>query len=265
MNTMQTTPKGKKMSWMPRPPEKVTQYKDNDLPNFHGARAHVLPGAFYGSIVSLMAQSGCTKANTIEEADIVVFAGGADIDPQLYGQKALPCTYFNADRDTHEIWAYHKALNAGIPMFGICRGAQFLHAMNGGKLWQDVQHHAGNDHSIIDIVNDTKVVATSIHHQMLRDKSDLIIVATAATQVSKKFVAADVSINIERGGYELEIEAGYYDKTKCFFVQGHPEVGSPEYRSWSMNWLANLCTKWDAEFMEKAMVNHRNELLRNIM
>ena len=232
------------------------------MPDFHGAKAHVLPGAFYGSIVSLMAEAGFTRALTIDEADVVVFAGGSDINPALYEHDALPETYFNDDRDTHEIWAYHKALNSNTPMFGICRGAQFLHAMNGGKLWQDVQGHAGNDHYIIDIVNNTRVLSTSIHHQMLRDKPDLVVVATAGSQISKVFRGGDLSVSVERGGHELEIEAGYYDKTRCFFVQGHPEIGSDEYRSWTMSWLADLCTKWDAQYMEKALVEQRNEQMK---
>ena len=118
--------------------EGTATWKITQLPNFNGAKVHVLPGAFYGAIVGLMAEAGWVRSVTIDEADLVVFGGGADISPELYGQEPLPQTYFDEDRDTHEIWAYNKCVTSKIPMFGICRGAQFLHAMNGGKLWQDV-------------------------------------------------------------------------------------------------------------------------------
>ena len=42
---------------------------------------------------------------------------------------------------------------------------------------------------------------------MLRDKPDLVVVATAGSQISKVFRGGDLSVSVERGGHELEIEA----------------------------------------------------------
>lgn len=216
-----------------------------DLPDFGGERVFIINGAFFGAAVAMFAQCGFIRANTIEEADLVVFLGGADINPRLYGERALPCTGFNNDRDIVEETFYHKALKLKKPMYGICRGAQFLHAMNGGKLWQDVNNH-GTPHDIIDIEEDVILRASSMHHQMLQFndeiKERLTIMACCSNQVATKFEDANLKFDLRAKGananHELEIEAGYYVDTRCLFVQGHPEAGPAPYRSWCM-WKLN--------------------------
>lgn len=218
------------------------------LPSFRGRKSFVLPGAFYQDIVVLMAESGFEKASTVEEADVVVFTGGSDINPALYQQKPIQGTYFDSDRDIVEEAIYQKCIKLDKIMFGICRGAQFLHAMNGGELWQDVQGH-GSSHMIIDVDEDVRVEATSIHHQMLQINEKITIIAVCEEQVSTKFRDENMFIDLSREGVnaaaELEIEAGCYLDTKCFFVQGHPEVGSLEYRSWTMQKLLDFVEEWE--------------------
>lgn len=220
------------------------------LPDFKGRKAFVLPGAFYGNIVTLFAEAGFEKATSIADADVVVFAGGADIDPKLYDQKAIAGTYFNEDRDRAEQEAYDECIRLRKFMFGICRGAQFLHAMNEGELWQDVNNHGGTDHFIVDIDEDVRVLATSIHHQMLKINDRIQVLAVCEEQVATKFRDENLFIDLEQRGSntsdELEIEAGYYEDTHCLFVQGHPEVGSAEYRAWTMNKLHDFMVDWEA-------------------
>ncbi len=204
-----------------------------------GKRALVLEGAFYGSCVALMVAAGYSISDCVEDADVVVFIGGVDVDPALYGQQKLPQTQSpSLARDKLEKAVYVEALKRGIPMFGICRGAQFLHVMNGGELWQHVEGHAGPDHLIYDTEDDLFVMATSYHHQMLALNANIDVLAVTKDQISKKFHSENMVIDLSREGgnadVEIEIEAGCYWETKCFFVQGHPEVGSAEYRSWAM-------------------------------
>lgn len=233
-----------------------TAYKKTEMPDMGGLRAFVLPGAFYGACCALMAEAGCLKADSVDDADIVVFIGGEDVNPALYGEKPIKSTYFTEDRDTYESVMYARAVDQGKVLFGICRGAQFIHAKSGGRLWQDVNNHAGPDHHIYDIEEDVTVQATSLHHQMLRDHPDLAIVAHSARQVATNFEAERDIVITDRANhphddlYEMEIEAGYYTKIKAFFVQGHPEIGSPEYRSWCMNKLF--------EFYEESLIAEDN-------
>ena len=210
-----------------------------EIPAFEGKKAFVLPGAFYGACVALMAKAGFERAVNVEEADVVVFIGGVDVDPKLYGEEIIAQTQTpSKERDALEQAVYDKCVEMGKVMFGICRGAQFLHVMNGGALWQDVKGHAGPSHWIYDTEDDCLVWATSLHHQMLAINNRMDVLAVCKDQISDEFRSADMVLDLKKEGanaaVEVEIEAGMYWDTKCFFVQGHPEVGDPEYQSWSL-------------------------------
>lgn len=218
----------------PKPGGTVPYLKD-EMPDCSGWKAFVLDGAFYGSCVALMAEAGFQRAMSVQEADVVVFIGGEDINPSLYDQKCLTRTSYTESRDTYEEYVYNQCLMYGTPMFGICRGMQFLHAMNGGKLWQHVNNHGGKDHYIVDIEDDVRVKVTSLHHQMLQFNDTMQLIAVAEEQTATHF--EDDSMLVVDPEHELEIEAGAYLDSKCFFVQGHPEIGSSQFRAWTMNKL----------------------------
>lgn len=217
-----------------------------DMPSFEGWKVFILPGAFYGQCVSLFAKAGFERAVSVEEADVVVFIGGVDVNPELYGERALVYTQTPSPaRDNLEMEVYEKCVQMGKPMFGICRGAQFLHVANKGTLWQHVEGHAGPDHYIYDVEDDCLVMATSLHHQMLALNDRIDVLAVCKDQVSKKFHSEDMIIDLAKEGanaeVEIEIEAGMYWDTRCFFVQGHPEVGSELYQSWAMHKFWEFC------------------------
>ena len=234
-------------------PKDLTPWEETILPNFDRRKVFVLPGAFYSQIVGLMAACNMEKADTIAEADIVVFAGGADVNPALYGQRPLRETSWHAERDDAEVAAWVEATERNKILFGICRGAQFIHVMNGGQLWQHVEGHGGSNHVIVDIESGDTVVANSIHHQMLMPNEELEIIAVCKQQISKTFLAD----SLDSSGEELEIEAGSYADDRSFFVQGHPEVGSDTYRSWCMNRLLDHVLDWE-EF-DKEVVDDDDE------
>ena len=58
----------------------------------------------------------------MNEADIVMLTGGADVDPALYGQYPIAGTMVNKDRDSRDSEICIKAFSKGIPVVGICRG-----------------------------------------------------------------------------------------------------------------------------------------------
>lgn len=227
------------MSQITSGPNANKEYGIKRLPEFEGKKALILGGAFFGAVVALFAEAGFERANTVDDADLIVFNGGVDVDPKLYGQERHKSTQTpNESRDAYEKAVYEEALKQGKPMFGICRGAQFLHVMNGGELWQDVDGHAGPDHMIYDIEDDVFVMATSYHHQMLALNSKIDVLAVCKDQISRRFESDSFKLSLPNpDDVEIEIEAGYYKDTKCLFVQGHPEVGSKEYRSWCMSKL----------------------------
>ncbi len=234
-------------------------WKVNVYPVVKGKKAFVLPGAFYQQCVLLMAEAGYSKADNVSDADVVVFIGGEDINPALYGQ-ANTSSYFSDRRDEYEKAIFEEAQKQRKVCFGICRGAQFLHAMSGGSLWQDVNNHAGRRHFIVDLDEDVRLEVTSMHHQMLQDCDGLEVIAVCEEQIATTFVDEDMDINLNAPGAnaesEIEIEAGCWHDTKCFFVQGHPEVGSQWYRTWTMTKLFDLMNEWSSEERLPEIVNN---------
>lgn len=59
--------------------------------------------------------------NSIEEADIVLFTGGEDVDPSLYGCEKFRNTYSNIHRDQQERKVF-KHIRKDQLAIGICRG-----------------------------------------------------------------------------------------------------------------------------------------------
>lgn len=227
-------------------------YTNIYVPQFANTKVFVLGGAMYGSVVRMLAWAGCEKAENVDEADIVVFIGGSDVDPSLYEEEKIDeVKYTDKERDAFETEIFIECVMKEKIMFGICRGAQFLHVMNGGKLWQHVENHSGKPHNIYDIEADVFVEATSLHHQMLRVNDDMELIAICDEQVSKKFKSEDLFIDLEKKEAnqkdEIEVEACSYPATRCFLVQGHPEVGSDEYRSWTLDKLFEFMIDMEEE------------------
>ena len=87
---------------------------------------------------------------TLIALDGVVFTGGSDIDPELYGEEAHPETFgIHRMRDDAELALLRAALERDMPVLGICRGVQILNVGLGGDLHQhlpDVVGHEGHKH-----------------------------------------------------------------------------------------------------------------------
>src|SRR5436305_12569619 len=77
----------------------------------------------------------------------VVFTGGGDVQPSLYGETPAPETH-NVDprRDAFDIAVLRSALDRDIPVLAICRGMQVANVALGGTLVQDVGNVSGVRH-----------------------------------------------------------------------------------------------------------------------
>jgi putative glutamine amidotransferase len=89
------------------------------------------------------AASAAERDRLLAEMDGLLFSGGADIDPALYGEAPAGTTDVDHDRDALELAAWHEAERRSVPVLGICRGLQAINVFSGGKLLQDVPSHAG--------------------------------------------------------------------------------------------------------------------------
>ncbi|MCX6271451.1 MAG: gamma-glutamyl-gamma-aminobutyrate hydrolase family protein [Bacteroidetes bacterium] len=87
--------------------------------------------------------SGLSPAGAVgllEGCSGLVLTGGNDVDPNLYQKKDQTgrCGVIDYTRDTLEIALIKKALEKGMPVFAICRGAQLLNVVEGGSLFIDI-------------------------------------------------------------------------------------------------------------------------------
>ena len=75
-----------------------------------------------------------------DRLDGMVFTGGADIEPAMYGQEKLPvCGETEPQRDGMEMYLLRRCLLAGLPFLAICRGFEVMNIAAGGTLYQDIE------------------------------------------------------------------------------------------------------------------------------
>ncbi len=86
------------------------------------------------------------------EADGVCFTGGGDIAPERYGEvdRENVCENVIPERDELELGAARRALDADLPILGICRGFQVLNVALGGKLAMDIKGHQAAGDEVIE-------------------------------------------------------------------------------------------------------------------
>ena len=71
--------------------------------------------------------------------DGLLFTGGGDIDPAIYGGTPNPHVYdVDPLRDALEVFLVRQAAENGFPFLGICRGIQVVNVALGGKLYTDI-------------------------------------------------------------------------------------------------------------------------------
>ncbi len=83
---------------------------------------------------------------TLDALDGLVFSGGSDIDPELYGDGRHPETRdVIRERDDGELALLRAALERDLPVLAICRGSQLLNVAHGGDLVQHLPEAVGHD------------------------------------------------------------------------------------------------------------------------
>jgi gamma-glutamyl-gamma-aminobutyrate hydrolase PuuD len=160
--------------------------------------------------------NGWDVVNNPDDADIIQFVGGEDVDPALYGEERHATTYSNPKRDAFESHIYRT--NDGQGCAGICRGGQFLNVMVGGKMWQDVDGHClGDTHEMVG-PDGVSYQVTSTHHQMMipnYDKNPKIWTAAESTY-------RETATELDVGDHD-DVEVVLYKDYGVLCFQPHPE------------------------------------------
>ncbi len=128
----------------------------------------------------------------MEKSDGLFLTGGADVNPELYGEEILNyCGIIEHDRDKSDYALIKAAIKLKKPIIGICRGCQIANVYLGGTMYQDIQAQVGDkiNHNVYDehknetthsinIVKDTPLYSlfgeesfgvNSLHHQAIKN------------------------------------------------------------------------------------------------
>ncbi len=195
------------------------------------AMAVMIPAVTKDSIVQ---RSDLELHDYADALDGLMLQGGNDVAPECYGEQALhPDWAGDAVRDKYEIELINAFVEAGKPVFGVCRGLQLLNVMFGGTLWQDIAAQRPDSRAHRELgqyerhFHEVKIepgsrlaelypgvgraVANSIHHQGIKDLASGFVVEARCPE-------------------DGMVEAIRRSDTSCYVaaVQWHPEFHDPQ-------------------------------------
>ena len=184
--------------------------------------------------------------NNLNDAQVVLFTGGEDISPELYNEKNEGYSYVSRRRDNLEREIF-ESIKPNQLVLGICRGSQFLCAMNGGKIVQDVTNHALEGTHQIVLDNSEGMEVTSTHHQMMYpfnlSKSCYTLLGSSIPTRSNHYYGGGINVeNILKYGEPEIVLFHKKDCPKCLAIQGHPEMmlKTSKFVNWENNKLKEL-------------------------
>lgn len=169
----------------------------------------VLPHTYVSSVLEAggvplaIPMVGKAEADEIlPKLDGIVFPGGADVDPAHYGERPhVKLGKINPRLDEIELYVAKRALDAGLPILGICRGCQVVNVAAGGTLVQDIPSQVGGamkhqqeaprwygTHEVIveedsmafEVFKTRRLLVNSFHHQAVRDLGKNLVVSGRA-------------------------------------------------------------------------------------
>lgn len=177
----------------------------------------------------------------------LILWGGTDINPKYYNEEPNQHTQHpDKVRDIKEFFAAGEAIKQGIPILGICRGAQLICVLNGGSLYQHSKPHQ-TDHSIECVNLKTQELSTqtfynvpAAHHQIMKPSGKYEVLGWNPTPT--KVWTNNKDYHMEDNCPEII----WWPETKCLGIQAHPEWAQPD-TPW-LNYINNLLISLEIDY-----------------
>jgi gamma-glutamyl-gamma-aminobutyrate hydrolase PuuD len=157
--------------------------------------------------------------NHLQDCDLVVFTGGADVDPSLYLKDTHPQTLADPTRDQYEALMFQKARKYNKKLIGICRGAQFLCVMAGGSLVQHSYHPS--THLMETEYGSVRV--TSSHHQRQYPYNSKHVNFKLIGWCNNLSPFNEGESRLDDLSGKPEVEIATYPDINALAIQSHPE------------------------------------------
>lgn len=113
----------------------ITTYSRTEAGEFTLPGAYVDAVQLAGGLPILLPPLQRDPGQILETIDGLIFSGGGDISPTLYGGLPHHSIYLvDEERDDFELALAKAAFTAKVPVLGICRGMQILSVASGAEL-----------------------------------------------------------------------------------------------------------------------------------
>ena len=189
---------------------------------------------FYAGGIPMITCGRCAE-EMADLCDGLLITGGPDLEPEVYGEQPLNDTVKPMpERTAFEKPLFQAFLDRCKPILGICRGCQFINAVMGGTLYQDLVEQKGWVHfnaqirhevyaeegSVLYRLFGPKFRTNSTHHQAVKDLAP--------------------GFHVTARSVEGIVEAYEHDTLPILATQFHPErlTGilwddrTPDFRPW---------------------------------
>jgi len=135
---------------MRRPLIGLTSYAEHVKYNGNDVLAGMLPMSYVKAVHAtggraVLITPDDPGTDVLESLDGIVFAGGGDVDPSHWGAERHPATESDPGRDASELILMRAALEADVPVLGVCRGMQVMAVATGGSLHQHLPDVIGHE------------------------------------------------------------------------------------------------------------------------
>jgi putative glutamine amidotransferase len=195
----------------------------------NGRRLDVVEQAYSDAVVAnggvprlLPCRGAPDDFDALRGIDGLLLTGGGDVDPQLYGAiRSDETGGVDRERDLWEIGLVGQALQASVPILGICRGCQVLNVAFGGTLLQHLPARTDQPH----LVPEREQIVHHVHLEPgtqlagLEDETDIGVNSIHHQAVATVGATLRVAARSEDG----IIEAIEHPQDPLLGVQWHPE------------------------------------------